>query len=699
MNAISVSHCAALEAESPILGRTLPALLDQACEGQPSLQEDPAAPQQTLNQWRRGRWQSLPIPEFRRAAEEFALGLETLGLVRGDRVALVMHSDTGFAIADMGCLLAGLVDVPIDLTQTIENILFILQQTAAKALVISNQDLLNQLMPYLWETPELGSVVLVEIEETREYGDAPPRLHIPASSSPHPESCLQIPRLLCQQPSGSPCPSPCPQCVQLATLAEVSAWGWERWSEAGVRGLRDAIAPHDLATILYIPSETKQPRGVMLSHENITANVLAAFSSYPDLPTGPEEVALLFLPLTHIFARVFLYGHLAFGHSIYFSDANHLIKHLRRVKPTFLITVPRLLEKVHERILDRAQHLSRFDRAVLLWAIKLAQRFNLNRTPHRLYALQLQLADRLVFGQWRDVFGGRLRACISGGAALSEELVRFFSAAGVPVLQGYGLTESSGVVCYNRGTDNRAGTVGMPIPGVEVAIAPDHEILIRAPFVMQGYYQDPEATRQAIDEAGWLHTGDLGTLSADRFLTITGVKKPLFKLSTGKYVSALPLEQGLMRSPLVAHAITVGLNRKFCGLLIFPNLEALRVGAETWGIDAGCPGWLQQPRIVALYQPLIDTANCHLPYWSTVRKFVLVDAELTQENGLLLADGRVNRTAVLERFAGEIEGLYGGGEDVGRGERGDAEREGRGVWGDGEGGEACPVYAKSLMRH
>ncbi|MBD0336249.1 MAG: AMP-binding protein, partial [Cyanobacteria bacterium Co-bin13] len=504
---------------------------------------------------------------------------------------------------------------------------------------------------------------------------ASPRPPVPASSYPPvpTSSSLQIPRLLCHQPNRQ-CPLVCPQCVQLTTLDEVRAWGREYWSEARVQGLRDAIAPHDLATILYIPSETKQPRGVMLSHENITSDVLASFSSYPNLPTGPEEVALLFLPLTHIFARVFLYGHLAFGHSVYFSDANHLIKHLRRVKPTFLITVPRLLEKVHERIVDRAQHLSRFDRAVLLWAIKLAQRFDLNRPPHRLYALQMQLADRLVFGQWRAVFGGRLRACICGGAALSGDLVRFFSAAGVPGLQGYGLTESSGVLCYNRGTENRAGTVGMPIPGVEVAIASDHEILIRAPFVMQGYYRDPEATRHAIDEEGWLHTGDLGTLSDDRFLTITGVKKPLFKLSTGKYVSALPLEQGLMRSPLVTHAVTVGLNRKFCGLLIFPNLEALRVGSEMWGIDATQANWLQHPRILALYQPLIDAANCHLPYWSTVRKFALVEAELTQENGLLSADERVNRAAVLERFEKEIEGLYGGGEDAETGGRGDAER-------------------------
>lgn len=607
-----------------------------------------------LHQWQQGAWQSLSLLDFRRAAEEFALGMASLGLVRGDRVALVMHSDTHFAIADMGCLLAGLVDVPIDLTQTIENVLFIVQHTAAKALVVSNQDLLNQLLPYFFATPELQKVVLVVGEATGTGG---------------------------------------------VSLEAVRSQGRERWSAAAVQAMRDAIAPQDLATILYIASETKRPRGVMLTHENITANVLAAFSSYPNLQRGPEEAALLFLPLTHIFARVFLYGHLAYGHRVYFSDASHLVKHLRQVQPTFLITVPRLLEKIHERILEKGRHLNRSDQAVFNWALRLTQRFEPNRLPHRPYALRMQLADRLVFAQWRAVFGGRLKACICGGAALSGDLVRFFSAAGVPVLQGYGLTETSGVLSYNRGSHHRVGSVGLPIAGVEVALAPDQEILIRAPFVMQGYYRDPEATHRVLDAEGWLHTGDLGTLSADGFLTITGVKKPLFKLSTGKYVSPLPLEQALMRSPLVAQAITVGINRKFCGMLIFPNLEALYVGAEQWGIDATQSDWLQHPRIWGLYQSLIDVANCHLPYWSTVRKFALLEAELTEENGLLLLDGSLNRRGVVEQFAPEIEALYGEREVEIRPSKHQDQGNGDVRGEEPPAGSYCPTYARSLMHY
>ncbi|MBD2108487.1 AMP-binding protein [Nodosilinea sp. FACHB-13] len=644
-----------------MLHRTLPSLLDGA-DGLAIIND------RALNQWRKGRWQSFSTEAFRRAVEEFALGLETFGLQRGDRVALMMHSDVGFAIADFGTLLAGFVNVPIDLTQTIENILLILQEVEAPLLVISNPALLEQIRPYLWEVPTLKTVIVAEVpdgwqaEQTggSEVSASDAVLPIPAS-----ETCLQIPHLLCETPTQQPC-LPVPQALRVCSLAEVREWGRPGWSTEAIQTLEDAIAPADLATIIYIASETKRPKGVMLSHEAIAANVLASFSSYPNLQTGPDEVALLFLPLNHIFARVFLYGHLAWGHSIYFSDPNHLIKHLRRVKPTLLITVPRLLEKVHERILDQVNHLSHFDRRVLQWAINLTARFDPSQPPQKLYRLQMQLAERLVFVKWREVFGGRLKACICGGAALSSNLVKFFSAAGVPVYQGYGLTETSGVLTYTRAGHNRPGTVGLPIPGVEIALAADQEVLVRAPFLMQGYYHDPAATAVALTPDGWLHTGDFGTLDTDGFLTITGVKKALFKLCTGKYVSPRPLEQELMASPLVAKAITVGANHKFCAMVIVPDLDALRHQVEHWDLDLTQPDWWHHPRITALYQSLIDTANCHFPYWSTVRKFALVD----QSEGL---------DEVVER-------LYGDG-----GVRGDG--------GDEGDGEACPVYARSLMRY
>ncbi|WP_155524003.1 AMP-dependent synthetase/ligase [Nodosilinea nodulosa] len=667
MTTPTLLHTAIASLASPVLHRTLPSLLDGAY--------GPVTPNdRALSQWRKGQWQSLSTDAFRRTVEELALGLEAFGLHRGDRVALMMHSDMGFAIADLGTLLAGFVNVPIDLTQTIENILFILQEVEAPLLVVSNLDLLGQIRPYLWEVPTLKTVIVAEVPEDWQ-ADQPLKSEASASDIalplPAPEACLQIPHLLCEVQSQPLCPPvPMPQALRVCSLAEVSRWGHQRWTAEAAQALGDAIAPSDLATIIYIASATKRPKGVMLSHEAISANVLAAFSSYPNLRAGPEEVALLFLPLTHIFARVFLYGHLAWGHSIYFSDPNHLVKHLRRVRPTFLITVPRLLEKVRDRILDQAHHLSRFDRRVLLWAVKLTTRFDPSQPPQGLYRLQLQLAERLVYPKWREVFGGRLKACICGGAALSGDLVQFFSAAGVPVYQGYGLTETSGVLTYTREGHNRPGTVGLPIPDVEIALAPDREILVRAPFLMQGYYHDPAATSAVLTPDRWLRTGDLGQVDPDGFLTITGVKKPLFKLCTGKYVSPRPLEEELTASPLVAQAITVGANRKFCAMVIVPDLAALCHQAQVRELDTTQPDWWRHPRITALYQSLIDSANCHLPYWATVRKFALIAAEQLESEGLAKA----------------VEGLYGDG--GGRGDRG-----------DGGDGEVCPVYARSLMRY
>ena len=652
--------------EDSVLNRTLPALIDGVDLTATAVNNDRA-----LNQWRQGKWQSLSTAELRQAVQELALGLEKFGLKRGDRVALMMHNDINFAIADLGTLLAGFVNVPIDLTQTIENILFILQQVNTPLLVVSNQDLLDQMLPYLWEVPSLKTVIVADLqageytdlslqgqEMTTLSGEPPP--------TPAPDACLQIPHLLCDVPAQHPCPPvPLPRPLRVCALSEVRRWGQHQWTSQAVQALHQALSPQDLATIIYIASETKRPKGVMLTHQNVSANALAAFSSYPNLQTGPGETLLLFLPLTHIFARVFLYGHLAWGHTIYFSDPNHLVKHLRRIKPTFLVTVPRLLEKVHERIVDQGHHLSRFDRQVLRWAIRLTRQFDPNQPPQGLYRWQMQLADRLVFAKWRQVFGGQLKACISGGAALSSHLVQFFSAAGMPVYQGYGLTETSGVLCYNRPGQNRPGTVGLPIPGVELRLAPDQEILVRAPFVMQGYYRDAAATEKALTADGWLHTGDLGAIDTDGFLTITGVKKSLFKLCTGKYVSPRPLEAELMTSPLVAQAITVGANRKFCAMVIVPQFEALQPLAQDWGLDTTEQNWWHHPRIMARYQGLIDGANCHLPYWATVRKFVLIERS--------------------ENLAAAVEGLYGGGGERDSG----GEQEG--------GGESCPVYARSLM--
>jgi long-chain acyl-CoA synthetase len=556
-------------------------------------------------------------------------------------------------------------------------------------LIVSDIDLLAQVIPYLQDTFKLQTIIVADIPEdwaefrvrNSEFGVRPKGFlkddaklvvyhtasHIaPLRSASSSElsntskaepTCLYIPMLLCQAAPNLPCPE-LPQCIHLLSFEEVRARGQKLWSEVRMQELRSQISPQDLATIVYIPGETGQPKGVMLTHENITANILTTFKSITGLKLGAGETVLSFLPLTHIFARAFIFGHLNYGHSIYFSTPNRAARDFLTVRPTIVATVPRLLEKIAQKIGDRRLKLQGFKRVVFDWAWQLAESYELGKPQTLSFKLQLKLADGLVFAQVRKSFGGRLKYFISGGAALKADLANTLSAAGMTVLQGYGLTETSSVICCNQDGFNRGGTVGLPIPGVEIAIAPDQEILVKSPYVMQGYYQDPEATKAVIDDQGWLHTGDLGTFTLEGFLRITGNKKNLFKLATGKYVTPQPLEKQVKRSPLVAQAVVVGIHKKFCGMLIFADLKQLRQQVKTLAGDLPDTELLQQPQVIALYQTLVDEANEQLPRWSKVQQFQLLNAPLTVANGLLDASLRVNRAKVNEVFAREIEALY-----------------------------------------
>lgn len=596
-----------------VLGKTIPSLLDAACERMPNAT--------AFNQWRNQAWQSISNREFQYQVEAIALGLRELGLQSGDRVAFLLNASVEFALADMGCLLAGLVDVPIDLTQTLENIVFAIRHSGAKALIVTNQDLLEQMRSHLVDVPDLVHLIV-----------AGPL----------------IPSTYSVQTSGG------------TSLETIQTLGEKVRSTDYLTALRSAIQPNDLATIIYIPNEDNHMVGVMLTHENISGNALATFGELTDLGWGETERALSFLPLTHIFARHLLYGHIYYGHSIYFSDPNRVIKHLQELQPTVLATVPLLLEKVYNQIRDRGKKLKQpWERTVFAWALKVAQRHELGQPTDDLYPVVLRLADRLVLQHWRSQFGGKLKYLLSGGATLKPEITNVLTAAGLPVIQGYGLTQSAGVVCFNRPEHNRAGTVGAPVPGVELAIASDQEVLVRGPYITTGYYQNPEATAALIDNDGWMHTGDFGSMTTDGQLQITGLKKSLFKLSTGKYIAPHPIEARLTDSPLVAQVMLVGSDRQFCGALLFPHFPTLRQYAIAMELQLSDEELLKHPCIIGWYQAIVDAANCHLPYWSVVKRFRLVNAELTEKSGLLDRQQEIHRYRVAQRFAIEIAAIYG----------------------------------------
>lgn len=710
MSCVENTYTAPPHLGAVVLGRTLPSLLDEACDFTPN--------QHAFQQWAETEWQPLSNQAFRSIAEALAVGLLNLGLEKGDRVAFLMHSDLNFCLADMACLLASLVDVPIDLTQTLEHIIFVLQHSEAKALIISNVDLLTQIAPYLGKTPHLQTVIVAEAPSGWQPSQLPwvsPPVGSAAGESALasgnviPESaCLAIPMALHPVHADQPIAA-VPQCIQVLGLETVKQQGQAKVSDSRLQQLRAALMPHDLATIIYIPDEMAQMQGVMLSHENLSANAIAAFSGITNLKRGEQEIVLSFLPLNHVLARVMLYGHIHYGHCIYFSNPNRVIKHLKEVRPTVLVTVPLFLEKIYGKLLEKSKRLPqitvrgnhysdgirnatstslffplvvslkaylrfslalmqslqiRYTQLFVNWALKLAQRYELGQSPKGFYALLLTVADWLVLSRWRATFGDRLKYLICGGAALKAEIVNAFAAAGVMIFQGYGLTQASAVVCCNRGAWNRAGTVGVPIAGVEVAIADDSEILVRSPYVTPGYYKNPTLTQETIDADGWLHTGDLGTFTHEGFLKITGLKKALFKLSTGKYIAPQPIEQRLKRSSLVAHAIVVGSEQKFCAVLIVPNLDALHVQALENGINASLETLLQHPSILALYRAVVDAANCHLPYWAIVKRFRLINAPFSVENGLLTPTGHIDRAQAIATFAADIAALYQ--DDLGR---------------------------------
>ena len=606
-------------------GRTLTEELYRSLERHPN----PAL----LNQPCPGKgYRAVSTAAFVRSSEETALGLLALGLTRGDRVALFMESDADFCVADMGCLLAGLVDVPVYLTHTPEAIRYVIEHAEAHALFVTDRAGFERVRPALANTP-VEAVVVAE--------------------GPLPDA---------------------PDGVRVLSLDTLRARGRARRTDGGIRALRDAVRPSDLATVLYTSGTTGQPKGVMLSHENISSNTLTSFGYLDDYRDGEQlagagggngasaegaEVGLSFLPLTHIFARTMHYGYVAHGTSVYFCTPDEISDRLKEVRPTVFATVPRVLEKVYARIVERGAALHGPQRALVEWALELARRYRLGRRPEGRYAVELEVADRLVFSKWRAALGGRVRYVIVGGAALSPEIANVFAAAGVPLLQGYGLTETSPVITFNRPRRNRAGLVGEPIAGVEVTLAPDGEILTRGPHVMLGYYKNDEATAEAITPDGWFHTGDIGEITDDGRLKITDRKKDLFKLSTGKFVAPQPLEQRLAASSLIEQAVVVGADRPYAAALLFPEAPVLERLAADHGLAGESLGEIvRHEAILAHYAKIVEAANAGMDPWNTAKRFRLVADHLTVENGGLTPTLKVRRPAVRARFADEIAALY-----------------------------------------
>jgi len=572
----------------------------------------------TLNRKKDGVWVSISSAEMMTRIRRIAAGLLSLGIQKGDRLALLSESRPEWTLTDAGCLFSGAVDVPIYPTLTPSQVRYILKDSGARVLVLANGAKFSELEEIIKDCPDLEHLIFLD--------------------EPH------------QSDGGM-------------TLSELEKLGsqFEQAQPGAVNEHAAQVKPTDLATLIYTSGTTGEPKGVMLTHANLTSNLV---DSSEQLAFAEGDIALSVLPLSHVFERQAMYMYLYRGMAVYYAEAIDKIgPNLKEVSPTILVGVPRIFEKIYFRIRERAASEGRVNVVLLAWAVDVARayaRHLVNRTnPSWWLKLQHSLASRLVFSRWKKAFGGRIRLLVSGGAALPEELGLLYLGAGIPIIQGYGLTETSPVITACSLEENRIGTVGKPISNVEVRIAEDGEIETRGPNVMLGYYHKPEATREVFTEDGWFKTGDVGTIDEDGFLRITDRKKELFKTSGGKYIAPQAIEQLIKGSRFVNQVVLIGNERKFPAALIVPDWNLIESYAELKGIKTqGRAELCSHPRILDLFERQIAARTMELAKYERVKKITLLEKELTIEGGELTPTLKVKRRIIDEKYRDLINRLY-----------------------------------------
>jgi long-chain acyl-CoA synthetase len=428
---------------------------------------------------------------------------------------------------------------------------------------------------------------------------------------------------------------------------------------ADLEPLKAAVQPDDLLTLIYTSGTTGNPKGVMLTHDNILSNCR---SSQRFVPVSKDDKALSFLPLCHIFERMVTYLYMVNGVSIYYAESMEVIAdNLREVNPQIFTTVPRLLEKVYDKIVAKGHEQEGVKKSLFFWALDLGLKFDTQKDQGFLYNTQLALANKIIFNKWREALGGNLRCIVSGGGALQPRLARVFWAAGIRVMEGYGLTETSPVIAVGgyEPENNMIGTVGPVIDNVEVKIAPDGEILTKSASVMKGYYNKPDLTAEVFDQEGWFHTGDIGELVNGKFLKITDRKKEMFKTSGGKYIAPQVIEGKLKEDPLIEQAMVVGADQKFPSALVVPSFADLKGWCKRNGVpDASNEELIKNEKIVTLYEGLVKKYNQSFAQWEQVKRIVLLPELWTVESGEMTPTMKVKRKAITENNKSVIEGMY-----------------------------------------
>ncbi|MGD0711085.1 MAG: long-chain fatty acid--CoA ligase [Bacteroidales bacterium] len=558
-----------------------------------------------------GKWVSYSIDQYIEIVDQLSYGLMNLGIGRGDKIATISNNRPEWNFVDMAIIQIGAIHVPLYPTLSDSELAYIINEAGIKLIYISSNVLFNKVSALKDQMPSLKYMFCFD-----------------------------------QVPNAS-------NYIELRENGEINQ------KKEELEKVKSEIHPSDIATIIYTSGTTMNPKGVMLTHHNIISNYT---SVAPTFVMNETFVGLSYLPLCHVYERMLNYMYQYIGISIYYAESvASIVDNLREVKPDVLTTVPLLLEKIHGSIIAKGAQLTSIKKAIFKWSVDLAEKYRIDGNNSGWYKIKQRVADILVYKKWREALGNKITRIICGGAALQPQLLKVFWAAGLPVYEGYGLTETSPVISNNNLLAYKLGTVGKILDGVEVEIAHDGEVLCKGPNVMKGYYNNPDLTAESIDKDGWFHTGDIGVIENKIFLKITGRKKTMFKTSSGMYISPENIESKIKQSPFISQIMIVGANQNYLSALIVPDFNSLCNWCKQNNIECTSPDEIAKNKQVSeKFFSILDNYNKTAIDTEQILKFKLLNKEWSIESGELTPKMNMKRNFIYDRYKIIIEEFYSG---------------------------------------
>jgi len=559
-----------------------------------------------------GNWKTYTAKEFVETATNFSYGLLALGLNKGDKIGIITNNRPEWNFTDMGIQMTGMINIPIYPTISEDDLRFIINDAEVKMFLVSSNEMYQKVSKIAQDFPTIQAIYTFDVV------------------------------------------------AGAKNFSEIVNLGRENPNSSKVEEIKNSIVPNDMCTILYTSGTTGNPKGVMLSHDNFLSNVLTVYDRVPAV-MGKSK-CLSFLPINHVYERMLTYLYQYLGLEIWYAESLETIgDNLKEVKPDVFSTVPRLLEKVYDKIVGKGKELTGVKKMLFFWALELGLKYEMHGANGWWYEFQLKLANKIIFSKWREALGGNVKGIVSGGAALQPRLARVFWAANIPVLEGYGLTETSPVVGVNDCMTGRVkfGTIGPVLPKQEVKIAEDGEILVKGPNIMLGYYKRPDLTAEVIDADGFFHTGDIGEFVDKIYLKITDRKKEIFKTSGGKYIAPQIIENKLKESVFIEQVMVVGENKNYAAALVVPSFDFLKNWCAKKDIPFTTPHeMVKNQMVMERLMEEVETVNAKLAKFETIKKIHLLPELFSIEKGEMTPKLSLRRKQILKNNEAAIEKMY-----------------------------------------